>query len=728
MNRLAAGHRPSHAFRRNPAGDETPYAVAKTLKYICAAASFLGAFLLLQIQPLISKAILPWFGGSPAVWTTAMVVFQLLLTVGYSAVHLSRRYFAPATRSYMFLVAAAASLATLPILPDASWKHSADASPILTVLLLLLVCVGPTYFVLSLTGPLMQEWYVRSRVGDSPYRLYALSNTGSLLGLLTYPFVFEPIFDLRQQAMLWTTGFVIYCGLTAWGAWQMRGYADEASFDRNRSDDAPKARLQILGWIGLAAAGTFMLSAATNYLNQDVPAMPLLWVVPLAAYLISFILCFGWDLPRLRAVAAVCLIPMLPLACVASISPNAFAQLPEWLGETLRRIHDLSYLWHFCVVNAVLFLICLLAHGELAARKPGPQRLTSYYLCMSVGGALGGLFVGVIAPLIYSRYWEWMFGTTAALFLAAASVLASGIIRSRSAQGIVVGLAVLGGGSLIWIHSQHFNSYEVDAARNFYGVVCIDAATDDDGMPLWLAMRHGSTRHGMQITEPGQSRVPTSYYGIESGIGLTLLAARELNRPLRVGVVGLGAGTLAAYGRPGDEFRFYEINPAVAKFADEYFSFLRESPAKCEIVLGDARLSLEREPVGLKFDLLVLDAFSGDAVPTHLLTSEAFDIYLQRLRDDGILAVHISNRHLNLSPVMVAAADQWGLVDLSCVSVAKPESFVDAARWTLLTRDGNSAWWKSICQTGRTSENHAVRIAPWTDVHCNIFELLKGSQ
>lgn len=713
--------------RTSPAA-EMRLVAPSTLKYICAAASFLGAFLLLQIQPLISKAILPWFGGSPAVWTTAMVVFQLLLTVGYSAVDLSRRYFAPSTRSYLFLAAVVAALASLPILPDATWKPAADAAPIANVLLLLIVCVGPTYFVLSLTGPLMQEWYVRGRAGASPYRLYALSNAGSLLGLFSYPFVFESFCDLPQQARFWTTGFVVYCCLTGWGAWRMRGYADESPTDQHRMGEAAASYLQMAAWIGLAAAGTFMLSASTNYLNQDVPTMPLLWVVPLAVYLISFIACFGWNLQRFRVATAVCLMLSLLVVCVASISGNAFAGLPSWLGGALQQIHGWSFTWHFCVVNAMLFLVCLLAHGELAARKPGPQRLTSYYLCMSLGGSLGGLFVGVIAPLIYSRYWEWMFGTTAAFFLAAASVLATGILRTRSARALFAGLALLGGCALIWLHSQHFNPYEIDAARNFYGVVCIDAATDDDGRPLWLAMRHGSTRHGVQITESGKSGVPTSYYGIESGVGLTLLAARELNRPLRVGVVGLGAGTLAAYGRPGDEIRFYEINSAVAKFADEYFSFLRQSPARCEVVLGDARLSLERESADDKFDLLVLDAFSGDAVPTHLLTTEAFEIYLQRLRDDGILAVHISNRHLNLSPVLAAAAEQRGLADLSCMSVAKPGDFIDAARWTMLTRRGNSAWWNRLRQAGLTPENRGVPIAPWVDAHCSIFDLLKGAQ
>jgi len=695
-----------------------------------ALTTFLGAYLLFQVQPLIGKAILPWFGGSPAVWTTAMVVFQMLLTAGYAFVDWTTRRLSPSVRSYVFLALALGSIATLPILPTTDWKPSADQDPTFGVLRLLTVFVGAPYFLLSMTGPLTQEWFTRSANGKSPYRLYALSNLGSLLGLFTYPLVVEPLFELPVQSRLWTCGFLAYCALAGWSAWKLRRYPDLASPSADRpadvpADDARPTARQIATWIALAAAGSAMLSATTNHLCQDVPTVPLLWIGPLAVYLISFIVCFselGWY--RVKWVAPITM-ALIPLSCVSSIPYASLRTLPAWLGGPLTTARNAPFALHLVVILAMLTFVCLAAHGELARRKPGPRRLTTYYLAISIGGAVGGLFVGVVAPFIYSRYWEWILGTSAAYVLCAVAILAAGGFRNRTAKAIFGGVALLGGLALAWLHAKQFNPYEIDAIRNFYGVVYVDAGRDDEtGRPLWTAMRSGSTRHGVQILEPGRTRIPTAYYGTGSAVGIALQADRRPDAPRHVGIVGLGAGTLAAYGTPGDTYRFYEINPAVVAFADAYFTYLRESVARCEIVVGDARLSLEREP-DQNFDLLVVDAFTGDAIPTHLLTAEAFEVYLRHLRADGILAIHISNQHLDLAPVLAAAAERFGLADLSGLNRPDPANLVETARWTLLTRRPDSTWWRSIARPGLAPAQGVRATTIWTDSYSNLIELLK---
>lgn len=698
------------------------------------ATTFLGAFLLFQVQPLIGKAVLPWFGGAPAVWTTALLFFQLMLVAGYALAFLSTRFLSPTLRSYLYLALAATALLLLPIGADESWKPNADDEPVGRMLALLLVCVGGPYLVLASTAPTTQEWFSRSGSRSSPYRLYALSNAGSLLGLLTYPFLVERYFDSTAQAYLWSGGFLLFALSAASCAWSVR-HRDEPAVARERPthDDSPVSFGNLATWIGLAAAGTILLMSATHHLCQDIASVPFLWVAPLAVYLLTFIICFDharWYCRTWYSVAAAILIP---LACLQGVTIRSLETSRVWAAPYLLPLRDISFGTQAAIVLGMLFAVCMLCHGELAARKPSPDRLTLYFLAIAVGGALGGLFTAVVAPVIFDRNWEWMLATFAALGFALAGIggalRRAGHLQSRINK-VGLGTAAIGCAALLlWLHSLLFNADEVVSARNFYGVVSVDVGTArETGEPTYVSMRSGTTFHGLQLIGDELRFQPTAYYGTESGVGRTLLAARRSDRPLRVACIGLGVGTLAAYGRPGDRYDFFEINPVVIRFADEYFSFLRDSEAGCRVVQGDARLSLERA-LGAgdeaDYDVIVLDAFSGDSIPTHLLTAEAFDVYLRHLKPDGVIAAHMSNRYLDLIPVIVGAAQHRQLAALTGVNRPNDVYYVKSSRWALLTRNPNSPEWRELQAAGFTDITHSKRALLWTDAYGNLFEILK---
>lgn len=710
--------------------------------------TFLGAFLLFQVQPLIGKAVLPWYGGTPAVWTTALLFFQLMLVAGYALAYLSVRFMSPAVRSYAYIALALGAVLLLPIGADARWKPTAADEPIAHMLGLLLACVGGPYLVLASTAPTTQEWFTRSGTQRSPYRLYALSNLGSLLGLLTYPFVVERYFDAAMQARLWSGAFALFALIAASCAWSVRGKHDDATTageprpepDPARNPESLAADRITLGrlasWIGLAAAGTVLLMSATYHLCQDIASVPFLWVAPLVAYLLTFIIAFDHARWYRRTWYCATSVVLVPLACLQGVTFSALSRSKVWAAPYLMPLRDVSFGVQAAIVLGMLFATCMLCHGELASRKPSPRRLTLYFLAIAVGGALGGIFTAVVAPLIFDRNWEWMLATLAALGFALAGIY--GELRRRVLESKVnragagaVGFAAVA--LVCWLHFLLFNENELVSARNFYGVVSVDVGRESEiNRPIYKSMRSGTTFHGLQLTDEPFRRHATAYYSRESGVGLALAAAAENTYPLHVGVIGLGAGTLAVYGRPGDKYDFFEINPVVIRFADEHFSFLRDSAAQCRVVEGDARLSLEREAgdatkndAGKKYDILVLDAFSGDSIPTHLLTVEAFELYLSRLADDGIIAVHLSNRYLDLVPVVAAAAKRLGLEGMWGVNKPDPATYVQPARWALLTRTPNSPTWKKLKRYGFADLAKSREVRLWTDGYSNLFEILK---
>ncbi len=613
-------------------------------------AVFTSAFLLFLVQPIISKAILPWFGGSPSVWTTCMLFFQTLLFAGYLYAHLSQKWLRPAGQAIVHALLLGWAAASLPITADPAWKPHGAGTPTWHILGLLLTSVGLPYFVLSSTGPLLQAWFSRVLPGRSVYRLYALSNAGSLLALLSFPFLIEPSLTLHMQAGVWSAVFLGFAALGATvaaisGSQKATSAATETSVDsaiESRTDVASEATspklFDRLWWLGLPALASLMLIATTNHVCQNVAVIPLLWVVPLALYLLTFILTFEysrWYQPRGYAAAAL----------VALIAVMGMDQLITG-GAGI----EIRWTWELSLHLAALFLLCMLCHGELVRRRPDPKHLTEFYLMISAGGALGGMFVSLLAPVVFTTFLEWKLGLVAGGLLAALILLDG---PQQAAARRLLWMAPAAAMLVIGISAAPRQQSELNLSlRNFYGVTTVKERYSDRPEQHILQLYSGCIVHGIQFQSAEKRGEPTAYYGRQSGVGQTLaeLADRE---SLRVGIVGLGVGTLATYARGGDEYKFYEINPQVVDVAKERFSFLSDAGGRADVIIGDARLTLEHQRKQ-SLDLLVLDAFSGDSVPTHLLTRESFQLYRRHLASNGAIAVHVSNRYLDLAPLVAA--------------------------------------------------------------------------
>ncbi|HJV00868.1 MAG TPA: fused MFS/spermidine synthase [Burkholderiaceae bacterium] len=678
-----------------------------TLLY--ASTIFLSAFLLFQIQPIVGKMILPWFGGSAAVWSTCMLFFQLLLLLGYLYAHLTVRYLRPRRQAVLHIVLLAASMALLPIVPDASWKPAGDADPSWRILGLLAAMIGLPYFLLSSTGPLLQAWYAREEAGRIPYRLFALSNFGSMIGLLSYPLFFEPRLATRAMSLGWSVGYGVFAlcciALSVRGARMGAG----APVEIRATAQEVVAKYARLRWAALAALPTVLLMSITSHLTENIAPIPLLWVLPLVLYLLSFILCFegggwyrrDWFLPVFAAI-----VPLMIVLCM----------FPLLLHE--------NALFQVLFFSIGLFVCCMVCHGELAGLKPAPDRLTAYYLMIAAGGAIGGVFVALLAPRLFNDNYELPLAAIGALLLvfetAWRKLDATMPFRwsGESWRKGIVFTVVLG--TCLYVGKVLLIERGVYKARNFYGVVKVRDVGDGEDAARQLS--HGIIRHGFQYLRQDRRRWPTSYYGTSSGAGVGLAASRT-EAPQRVGVVGLGAGTMAAYCRPGDYYRFYEINPLVSKLASSQFSFLSDCKATVEIAHGDARLSLEAEPPQ-HFDLLVLDAFSGDAIPVHLLTREAFGEYFRHLNGGGVLAVHVSNLHLDLVPVVQGAATYYQRDSFLVDSYADRQTGEGRAQWVLVGRPASIAHPERIRHVATQAPRHSA-IRPWTDDYSSIVSILK---
>ena len=620
---------------------------------IYAVTVFLSAFLLFQIQPIIAKMILAWFGGSSSVWSTCMLFFQVVLLFGYLYAHWLQQRFSPRRQALIHTGMLALSLLALPIVPGVAWKPVPGDNPSLRILGLLTAAVGLPYFAVSTTSSLLQAWYARTHSPGLPYRLFALSNFASLSALLTYPLLVEPRLSTLWQANLWSigyAGFAILCTTAAWMMARRKPTSAAAAAVANDVDAAsPSPRLRIL-WITLAACASILLLAVTTFLTQDVAAIPFLWVLPLAVYLLSFIFCFNAPRSYYRPV-------YLPLVVVA-LGLAAYR-----LESESRGAHLLPIVPTICALLAGLFVCCMCCHGELVHRKPDPRYLTGFYVMVSLGGAIGGVFVGLIAPNFFNAEYEFPVGL--ALCAALVVTLAPRPAFLQSARWrrfwtpalatlllgyvVIVGLGIRNG----------FHGY-LAVQRNFYGQLRVRQSADPSEEFAYRVLQHGRIDHGEQMLNEMYRRQPVTYFCPASGIG-RMMAARSKTTPQRVGVMGMGCGTLVAYGRPGDTYRIYEINPLVPPLAQTLFTYLKDTPAKVEIVLGDARLSLEREP-DQQFDLLVMDAFSGDSVPVHLITREAIRMYLRHLKPGGVLAVNVTNTYLDLRPVVERAASYFGKI------------------------------------------------------------------
>lgn len=602
---------------------------------------FVSAFLLFQVQPVISKAILPWFGGAAGVWNTCMLFFQAMLLGGYAYAHWLQGQTAALQRK-MHMTLLAVSILLLPIMPSAAWKPEGGEEPIGRILGLLATTIGLPYFLLSTTSPLLQAWYVRATKEGIPWRLFALSNAASLAALLTYPLLVEPNLSVQQQAWVWSGVFVIFAALGIGVTWKFA--ADPLPKTEQEEGAAPTMGLRVL-WISLAACASILLLAITTHMTQDVAAIPFLWVIPLAVYLLTFILCFETSKAYQRWIFFPALIGLL------YTMGTIFDTTPDWLN--VRN--------NIAICSALIFVCCMVCHGELAALRPAPRYLTGYYVSLSLGGAIGGLFVGLVAPVVFNAYYELQIGLWLCAALATIVFARTATASNTGKAALVVFLIALGayGAWLVKIRRGDLAGVEV-AVRNFYGHLHVSTSGSPGEYGAARQLVHGTINHGQQLLDPAKRMQPSSYFCKESGAGRALLT-RDEGKPMKVGVIGLGCGALLGYARPGDEFRLYEINQQVFDIAKTRFTFMTETPAKITEVLGDGRLSLERDPPQ-NFDRLFMDAFSGDSIPVHLVTREAFDLFFRHLKPDGIVIVNITNSYLDLLPVVAKAAERFGKV------------------------------------------------------------------
>jgi len=670
----------------------------------------LSAFLLFQVQPMIGRFVLPWFGGGPAVWTNCMLFFQTMLLAGYGYAHWlgSRR---GRVQAWVHLALLAASLAFLPIAPRAAiWKTTATGDPSGRILLLLAATIGGPYLLLASTTPLVQRWFHLTRPQEEPWRLYALSNLGSFLALFSYPLVLEPYFRLSTQTWMWSGLYVVFVGLCGWVAWRMRG-VKAAEVEAEVANDGPSV-LDIAMWLALSACGSVLLLGTTSQITQEIAVFPFLWIAPLSIYLLTFILTFESDRWYRRGVFAVLAGVMAPVTCAVislSVATSVGKQLAVYLSA--------------------LFVTCMVCQGELARSRPSPRHLTAFYLTIAAGGALGGVFAALIAPRVFSEFSEYPIGLAGACILGFLCWMRSGALAQWTGRNFAVRvpLMALMFGGIISVYATAINKQPgIVARRNFYGILRVVERSDKNG--LLRELSHGRVQHGFQYLDADKRSWPTSYYGPHSGVALGIDA---LPHPRRVAVVGLGAGTLAAWGQEGDTYRFYEINPNVEPIARKWFTFLGDTKARADVVLGDARIKLERELAEghtHDFDLIAVDAFSGDAIPMHLLTAECADIYRQRLAPGGIIALHISNRALDLEPVTRGMARYLGwqarmvVVVKDLLDEDKGES---GSRWVLLTEKRETFTHSKIRDTMLGWSTSKDPVITWTDDFASLWPILR---
>jgi spermidine synthase len=747
-----------------------------------AVTIFWSAFLLFQVELIAGKFLLPWFGGASSVWATSLVFFQLLLLAGYAYSHFvplllgARKHIIVHSGLVLgsaVLLLALGALWDSPITPGISWRPAPDAEPILGVLTLLCITIGLPFLFLSTTGPLLQKWYSFSDPTLSVYRLYAVSNAGSLLGLLSYPLLVEPFLRIRNQGWLWSAMYVVFAlAIVAVGARTARLPMIAQTIDEGSGEEAAPVSLGSRSlWLVLPALSSMLLLGSTNVICSEVAVVPLLWVIPLSLYLVSWIVTFeaaGRFYERNKW------FPVLSIAVAA--------------GFLLLSVPEMTIKWQVLVFCAVQFVASVVCHGELRSLQPSPRCLTLYYMLIAAGSAIGGLFVLLVAPLVFRAYWEFPLALALILIvllgrlardprswlragpswlpfvIALAMLLLVGILHryatfplrfDQTTVWILAGActlilifklrfagdqpsplwttAAIVAALMIWcgfaIVAQVRGDYDAIAAvRNFYGVIRVRDYDLNDAYERARYLEHGRTTHGLQLLHPQYQAVATSYYGVNTGISL-LLTNLPAYAPNRIGVVGLGAGTLALFARPLDHVVFYDINPAVIEVAagpKAQFTFTREAKGHITTVLGDARLSMERELQSQSrqpYDVIILDAFNGDSPPVHLLTAEAFRLYLALLKPSGVIAVHVSNRNLDLeSPV----AELCKFLKLDAVRIEndKGPNKEYAATWILVSPDPKRLLQAEIAtKAWPIANSRNVRL--WTDDYSNLVQILK---
>jgi hypothetical protein len=709
------------------------------------AAVFSSAFLLFLVQPLFGRLVLPLLGGSPAVWNTCMLFFQAALLGGYLYAHATSAVLSVRAQGVLHLGVLAAAALALPVAVAGAAPGGAEA-PIPWLLVLMAGTVGPPFLVLSGTGPILQRWFSASGHprAPNPYPLYAASNLGSALALLAYPFLLEPRLGLARQSAAWSAGYLVLAALVAACAalvWRARPTVGAAATEE-APEPAPTPRERAV-WVGLAFVPSSLFLGVTTFITTDLSPVPLLWVLPLAIYLLSFTLVFARR-------------PPLPHRAMAALEPSAIALAVLLLSTGYVARPTVAVPLHLLA----LFFVAMTAHGELARRRPHPRHLTGFYLWISVGGVLGGAFNALVAPVVFDHVWEYpvalvlaclarpwpreALGTRGHLRALLRAAVFAGALIHLAGRAELSPVLFIGAGVVV------VNLFSVMLGRApAYLALCVAAVlgyrayavTTEPGVMLaertffgryrvvqvgtLHVLRHGSTLHGAQDMRPARRGEPMTYYLRRGPLGDVFAALGAPEGARRVAVVGLGTGSAAAFAAPGEDWSFYEIDPGIVAIAQDttYFTYLHDAPAPVRIVLGDARLSLARTI--REYDLILLDAFSSDAIPVHLLTVEALDTYLARLAPGGLLAFHVSNRHLNLEPLLAALARERGLVALAGYGPRdRKAAYEQVSFWIALGREvadlgglvGDTAWWEPRDREG---------VEAWTDDHSSIFPVFE---
>ncbi len=695
---------------------------------------FIGAFLLFQVQPLIAKLILPLFGGGAAIWTACLLFFQAFLLLGYGYSHYLTKVTTIKRQVSIHLVLLAISLAFLPLTLSygvGDWSEIfIQNSPLAGIVVLLVFSIGLPYLLLASTGPLVQRWLSYQDSSKLPYKLYSLSNVASLLALLSYPFIFEPQLTLSHQILFWSVGYVIFTLFFARLSLQMlKKPAGLIVSNEHAVRKSTVNRTTIALWLLLAATGVVLLVSTTNAMTQNIPPVPFLWILPLCIYLLTFIISFHSPRWYVRWYWFV-------LFIISSFA----AILMFFIGSQFDIISQVV------IYSVILFSACMLCHGELARLKPSVEDLTLFYLNMSLGGFLGSAFVAFVAQNVFDQFLEFPIAILTVYLLFCLCLRAKtteeqtslvtqefehrALISDRSLIKISIISCIV-----LLVFFSYLNSLfaqsNIDSSRNFYGILSVKDVQVNGSLERRLI--DGSTSHGTQALTPladgSDDITPRSYYRANTGIAVALIQMEQLKQEqgINVGIIGLGAGTLAAYGQEGDKYTFYELNPDVLLMANKHFSYLALSKANVEVIIGDGRVSLVNELNEGKvnnFDVLVIDAFSGDSIPAHLLTEEALVIYFQQLNLDGVLAIHISNSHLDLTSLTRGLAKAYNKQALYFKTIKGPVGS-NEAEWVLLTNNQsflNNSVVKQFSSAWPQSSNKTL---VWTDDYSNLLSVLK---
>lgn len=683
-----------------------------------AATMGLAGFLLFQVQPVMAKYILPWFGGSATTWIVCMLFFQFALLGGYAYAYAVTRPLPMRLQAVLQVILLALVLILLPITPSDAWKPVEAGDPTWRIIALLAISVGGPYLVLATTSPLLQRWLTQVDPAINVSRLFAVSNFGSFLGLLSYPFVFERYMSSLEQTRLWSVAFLAYAalfGLCAVLVWRPQATrADVAGAEAPASGERKGGPGSL--WLLYSGLGSVLLLATTNQITQWSAVVPFLWIAPLSLYLLSFVIAFGNQRLYRRVPFTVAFLLLSALSYALPAPENATTLL---LGITLQ-----------C---AVLFAGCMICHAEMVAIQPEPARLPSFYLASAVGGAFGGLVVALLAPMLLNDYWEQpvaiVIVAMIAIYLSARG--GSGPLPRLPGFALAVSAAVFVAAMAAQLaHEISVSADVVERIRNFYGVVKVVRENHDDPSESSLVMQQAGIDQGSQFVSPARRREPACAFTAGSGVGhaIFLNAKRRVDpaAPIRIGIVGLGAGMIAAHGRKGDLIRYYELNPAVGALVDRHFTFVKDTPGKAEIVYGDGRLVLEREAVGgasQRYDVIVMNAFRGASPPMHLMTKEAFDVYLSHLEPDGVLAINFELDTFEIAPLHRGLAAASGL-DVRWVETAGDEECDDPISWALYTRD--KPFWETPQVKAALSpwRDRSDSKLLWTDRNSNLMSII----